>query len=74
MPVHPMTDKDYQAEGDLEALARANDVERDPGRLANAKRYAEDRKEEFARIAESLPGKPATRFNGGVKNSRMAPT
>ena len=72
MGLHPMHEDDFQAEGDLEALARAKEIEQDPARLASAKNFAERRKEEFARIAESLPGKPARRFNGSVKNSRMA--
>ena len=73
MPLHPMTEADYKAEGDLEALARAKEIERDPARLATAKRFAEDKKEEFARIAESLPSRPKRAFNGAVKKSKMVP-
>ena len=69
--MHPMTDKDFQAEGDMDALVRAKEIESDPTRLASAKRFAEDRQEQFARIAKSLPGKPARRFNGAVKDSKM---
>ncbi len=71
MPLHPMTDEDYRAEGDLEAMARAKEIERDPARLAQVKNYADKRKEEFARISESLPGRPKRVFNGAVKNSKM---
>ncbi len=71
---HPMTDADFRAEGDLDALVRAKEIEADPGRLATAKRFAEDRKDEFARIADSLPSRPKRVFNGGVKNSKMVPT
>lgn len=69
--LHPMSEGDFKVEADLEAPARAQEIEKDPARLATAKRFAETRKEEFARIADSLPGRPARRFNGAVKNSKM---
>ena len=71
MALHPMSEADYKAEADLEALVRAKEIERDPSRLETVRRFAETRKEEFARVAESLPGKPSRRFNGSVKNSKM---
>ncbi len=66
-----MTDKDFQAEIDMDALVRAKEIESDPARMASAKRFAEDRREQFARIAQSLPGKSARKFNGAVKDSKM---
>ena len=69
--VHPQTDADYRAEGDLDAMTRAKEIERDPARLAGVKRYVETRKDELGRIAESLPDRPARRFNGTVRNSKM---
>lgn len=74
MALHPMTDADYKAEADLDALVRAKEIDRDPARQHAVKRLAEDRKEEAARIAESLPGRPKRTFNGAVKNSKMVPT
>ena len=67
-----MTDADFKAEGDIDALTRSDEIMRDPARLAAAKNFAETRNNEFARIADSLPSKPARRFNGAVKDSKMA--
>lgn len=66
------SDRDWEAESDLDALTRAKTVENDPARLARVKAFAERRKEEFATIAASLPGKSARAFNGSVRNSKMA--
>ncbi len=71
MPLHPMSEADYKAEADLEALVRAKEIKSDPSRLETVRRYAETRKDEFARVAESLPGKSPRRFDGSVKNSKM---
>lgn len=68
-----MPENDWEAEADIEAMARAKTVENDPARLARAKVFAERRKEEFARISESLPGKPPKKFNGAARGSRMGP-
>jgi hypothetical protein len=74
MPAHAMTDAEYRAREDLDALVRTKEIERDPARQDAAKRLAEERKEEAARIVESLPGRPKRRFNGAVKGSKMVPT
>ena len=71
MSLHPMSEADYKAEADLEALVRAKEIERDPSRLETVRRFAETRKDEFARVVESLPGKSPRRFDGTVKNSKM---
>ena len=71
MALHSQTEADFRAEGDLEAMTRAKEIESSPARLASVKRYAESRKEEFSRIVESLPDSAARRFNGTVKNSKM---
>lgn len=73
MGLHPMTDADFRVEGDLDALVRAKEIERNPARQGAAKRLAEDRKEEATRIVESLASRPKRRFNGAVKNSKMVP-
>lgn len=72
-PDMPHLPEDYETESDLSALTRAQEVEKDPSRMARAKAFAERRKEEFASISASLPGKPPRRFSGEVRNSRMAP-
>lgn len=71
MALHPMTDKDYEAQGDIEALARAKAIEADPARLANAKRFADDKRQEYEKIAKSIPDRPKQRFNGAVRKSKM---
>ncbi len=69
--MRPQTDQDFQDESDLEALTRAQEIEKDAARLARVKAYAERRSEEFAQVVSSLPGKPARPFNSGVRHSRM---
>jgi hypothetical protein len=71
---HPMTDADFRAREDLDALVRTQEVNRDPARQVAAKRLAEERKDEAARVVESLPGRSPRTFNGAVRNSRMVPT
>jgi pyruvate dehydrogenase complex dehydrogenase (E1) component len=69
--MHPQSEKDYQAEADLDAITRAQEVEKDAARLARVKTYAERRREEFAQVVNSLPGKPSRRFNSAVRGSKM---
>ena len=71
---HPMTDAEFKAEGDLDALMRTQEIDRDPARQVAAKALAEERKEEAARVVESLPGRSPRTFNGAVRNSKMVPT
>ena len=71
MPPDPMTDADFRAQDDLHALIRAKEIGDDPARQDAAKRLAETRKDEAARIADSLPGRSTRRFDGSVKNSKM---
>ena len=71
MAAHATSEEDFMAEGDLEAITRAQEVEKDPARLAQVVSFAERRKEEFARATEMLPKKPASRFNGAVSGIKM---
>lgn len=67
----PPTNDDYEAESDLNAIVRAKEIEADESRMARAKRFAEKRKNEFAEVAASLPGKAPSGFDGAVRGSRM---
>ncbi len=62
---------EYEAQYDVETLARAKEIVKDLARMDRAKRFAEKKREEFDRLAKDLPGKPARRFNGAVRNSKM---
>lgn len=72
MPLQPMTDADFRAEGDLDALIRTKEIQEDPARQDAAKRLAETRKEDAARVADSLPGRSKRGFDGSVRKSKMA--
>ena len=65
---------DFEAQMDLETLAQAKEIEKDPSRVDRAKRFAEKKSEEYGQLSKSLPGKPARRFNGAGRDSKMVGT
>ena len=62
---------DFEAQHDLETLVRAKEINKDQARMDRAKRFAENKREEIDDIVKDFPSKPAPRFNGAVKNSKM---
>ena len=62
---------DFQAEHDLHVLVESDEIRRDTARIARAKGLAERRRDQFDRMAKSLPGKKPGGINGAVRNSKM---
>lgn len=67
----PDTPEDYEASFDLDTLTRAEEIMRNPGRVARAKRFAEKQRDLMDSAAKTL-GTP-TRVTTAVKGSGMQP-
>ncbi len=62
---------EFEAQMDLETINRAREIEKNPGRMDRAKRFAEKKSDEYSAFAGKIPGKPKQSFAGAVRNSRM---
>ena len=64
-------DQDFQAEMDMRAVIKAEDIKKNPSRMIAVKNFALSEVERFERIADIFPKTEKKGFNGAVKNSRM---
>ena len=64
---------DYQAQEDAFTLLKAQEIEKDNGRIAAAKSFAIDVAEKFKQMARDLPSIRGKVVNNSVANSRMGP-
>ena len=69
MPV--ISDTEWQAQSDLNTMVEAKEVQKDPGRMAAAKSFAERQAEKFQQLGAEIPSPPKKSFNGAVSGSRM---
>ncbi len=64
---HVMTDKDFQAQMDMETLIRAKEIQEVPGRVSAAKRFAEEKAEEMREAAGKIESPKPRPFNGAKR-------
>jgi len=63
---------DFEAQFDAETLMRAQEIEKDQGRVRRAQAYAEGQRDAMAKIASDIAGSVQKgRFNGAVRGSKM---
>ena len=67
----PDTPEAYEARNDLDTLTRAQEIMKTPGRVARAKRFAEDQRDKMDEAAKRLGG--GTRVTTAVQGSGMQP-
>ena len=67
----PDTPEDYAAQSDLATLTRAQEIMKTPGRVARAKRFAEDQRDKMNEAAKTLG--TGTRVTTAVQGSGMQP-
>lgn len=63
--------EEYEAQSDLDTLTRANEIMANPGRVARAKRFAQDQRDRMEEAAKRLGG--GTRVTTAVQGSGMQP-
>ena len=71
MPILSFSDEDFQAESDLAALGRSEEIKSDSGRMSRARAFALAKADKLRAAAEKIS--PTTRkgFNNAVENSKM---
>ena len=67
----PDTAKEYEAQDDLSTLTQAEEIMKNPGRVARAKRFAEGQRDKMDEAAKRLGG--GTRVTTAVQGSGMQP-
>lgn len=62
-----MNDYDWEAEHDIRMITEADDIRRDPARLARARGHLEDQRRRLDAAAKRLePNRGGPRFNNGI--------
>ena len=67
----PDTPEEYESQSDLDTLTRADEIMKNPGRVARAKRFAQDQRDRMEEAANRLGGE--TRVTTNVQGSGMQP-
>ena len=66
----PHVDTDYEAEADLDALQRADEVKSNPLRLSRLRGYLEDKKEAVDKALSGFASPGPAGFNNAARSKR----